>query len=405
MINSEKKQLMQEWKSSLVGLARRDEALAHATAQLREAETAVSDFDTELDAVKRRILEQQRQNETLMQMKDRVEAEVQWVDEQLRKLRHDRTAMQERFQVLQQSLQHSEQEETKLGIAGKRLNEEMKKVLTNIQLVTQARQKIEEDIAIAKSTRATVNKAMRNLSKTQTKVIRKVHEAERQEAEAENNLAKTRLEVLHMRSANASLSKRLEDLRAEIATAEKTVERYESEIRQRDDEIGKKMHRIDRLNKKFNALTAGREGDENLGPLESTIKHLQKEIADMDAQCTDMERHWLINQTKLVTITTETDKHVDISTDLKARITVLTQQQLRLARDIEQAELDVKNTNANTAALRKDTDKLNDLIARNANQRATLQQENQAYELDCTEVATRPMRSVLFRVATDFDSV
>ena len=45
-----------------------------------------------------------------------------------------------------------------------------------------------------------------------------------------------------------------------------TIEKYELEIRRRNDEIEKKTKEVDRLNRQYDRLTSNVE-DENLGPL------------------------------------------------------------------------------------------------------------------------------------------
>lgn len=389
LIQREKNQLMQEWNSSLEGLKRRDEALAQATMQLREAEAAVKDFDTQLDAVKRSTVKEQEYNETIVQAKDKAETKLKSVREQLAKLRQDLIAMRERSSVLQQSLQSTQQEDTKLLLTKKQLSDKMKHVLTDIQLVTQHRQKYEEAIAVSKSTRATVGKQMRDLSKQQSTVIRSIHESERKEAEAENTLARLRIEVLGVQTVIGRLREQLAERNNEVKATEETVNRYSTEIQQRQDQINRKERHVEQLNKDLtdlNARTSAGEDVENLGECEAKIKNLQKEIDTVDTQCGEMERRWLDSQRQLVNATHSIEKFVESSTESKARITVLTQQQLRLAREIEQATLDVKSTNANTAALRKDMDKLNALIAEFTNEAAELERENAVLEIKCKEV-------------------
>ena len=45
------------------------------------------------------------------------------------------------------------------------------------------------------------------------------------------------------------------------------IEKYDQEIRKRNDEAEKKMYVVDRLNRKFERLTADKNVDENHGPL------------------------------------------------------------------------------------------------------------------------------------------
>ena len=81
-INFEKKQLMQQWKSSLIGMQRRDEALQathDAAGKQKEAEMAVV---SEVEGYKKQIVKEQTKNESLTAVAERLEAERQFVEQQ-----------------------------------------------------------------------------------------------------------------------------------------------------------------------------------------------------------------------------------------------------------------------------------------------------------------------------------
>lgn len=64
----------------------------------------------------------------------------------------------------------------------------------------------------------------------------------------------------------------------ELKEHEKTIERFELEIKRRHDEIERKTGAMDLLNKEFEKLTAANKMSSNTGPLEQTINNLQSEI-------------------------------------------------------------------------------------------------------------------------------
>ena len=56
-IEYEKKQLYQNWKTSLIGLRRRDDALLIAKQNLEENQKSVRNFETEIEGYKRSVQE------------------------------------------------------------------------------------------------------------------------------------------------------------------------------------------------------------------------------------------------------------------------------------------------------------------------------------------------------------
>ena len=385
LIATEKRQLMIQWKSALNGLTRRDEALAHASQALSAAEMAVSDYDVEIESTRREIQQMQAKHESLVNIRDRLENEMQWVEENLTKIKSERDQLQERYTLLSKSLTQTDGEAKKLDAVTKQLNTDAEFLLQNIQVVTQERQKIEESIQSAQSMHSNVSKAVENLQKDQARVLARIHERENEASEVENEIARTKVDRLNASAYNDQLREQHGAVMKELHDKEAMIGKYQLEIRQRSDEIEKKMYRVDRLNKKYEKMTESAGGEENLGPLENTIKNLNKETELTLAECKDLERDWLKRQTELVTITADGDHIAEANNELQARVTILLQQQIRLTKDLRNLQTEVKVANHTSVELIKDVGKLNIMISSNHDQEGHLQHENWATEKSCVE--------------------
>ena len=71
-IRFEKKQLMQQWKSSLLGMQRRDEALQATQEALRKQKEITVSLNSEIIGYKKSILEQQKKSELLTARMEKV---------------------------------------------------------------------------------------------------------------------------------------------------------------------------------------------------------------------------------------------------------------------------------------------------------------------------------------------
>jgi len=385
LISSEKRQLMIQWKSALNGLSRRDEALAQATQALVAAETAVHDYDVEIDSTRREILQTQAKHETLVSIRDRLENELQWTEESLSKIKSERDQLQERYTLLSKSLNQTDGEAKKLDVLAKQLNTDAEFLLQNLQIVTQERQKIEESIQSAQSMHSNVGKAVENLLKDQAKVLERIHERENEASEIENDIARTKVDRLNASAYNDQLREQHHAVMKELHDKEAMIGKYQLEIRQRTDEIEKKMYRVDRLNKKYEKMVESAGGEENLGPMENTVRNLNKETDSTLGECKDLEREWLKRQTELVTVTAEGDQIAEANNELQARVTILLQQQIRLTKDLRNLQNEVKVANHTNMELTKDVGKLNIMISSNHDQEGHLQHENWATEKSCVE--------------------
>ena len=75
-ITFEKKQLLQQWKSSLIGMQRRDEALQSTNEALAKQVEATQAATAEVDGYKASVKKAQQMNEVLTGRKDRIEVRV-----------------------------------------------------------------------------------------------------------------------------------------------------------------------------------------------------------------------------------------------------------------------------------------------------------------------------------------
>lgn len=73
MIIAEKKQLMMKWRSTLTGISKRDDALIQIRATLSSAENAVNDTRVAMDTLRRDTVVEQKNNELLIGLRDRLE--------------------------------------------------------------------------------------------------------------------------------------------------------------------------------------------------------------------------------------------------------------------------------------------------------------------------------------------
>lgn len=385
LIEHEKKQLMTQWKAALAGLSRRDEALAQATQTLSNAEAAVHDYDVELETMKRNIQKEQSKNETLVNHKERIENELQWVEENLNKIRLEREQLHDRYTLLTKSLQQTDVESKKLENITKTLTTDSESLLQNLQIITRERQRIEEEIALETGSKSNINKATENLLKQQAKLLGSIHQLENEGIGVENEIARTRVDSLNAGMMNDQLKETLSVAAKEFTEKEALIEKYQVEIRQRHDEIEKKMYRVDRLNKKYDKMVEATGGEENLGPLENIVKNLMKEIDEIQGNNKELEREWLKKQTEMVSITSLSDEIHERNNELKARLTVLTQQQLRLVKDLNNLKHEVKNQYNSNSDMQKDIAKLNSLISANQQQEGALQNENYVLEMESVE--------------------
>merc|ERR1719327_1799325 len=82
-IEFEKKQLLQQWRSSLVGMQRRDEALQNVQQALKEQAEMELSVESEIRGLNNSIKSHQERNEQLTALKDRNDREMTHLNSQM----------------------------------------------------------------------------------------------------------------------------------------------------------------------------------------------------------------------------------------------------------------------------------------------------------------------------------
>ncbi|CAN0190282.1 unnamed protein product [Pylaiella littoralis] len=368
LIAFEKKQLLQQWKGALIGLARRDEALTAAKNALKEAQSAARDYDIEIEGLKRQTMKAQEEHEGLIAVRDRLESGRVFVEEQLAKTKAERDSLAERYAMLQRSLAQSEEDEEKLDVVGAQLRSQVDILSHQAQALTRERQKLEAEAANRKSHQSTMSKAVRNLVRKARGVVAQIHEIEMEEANLQNEEARVRVDSLNTEAHNLQLKGTMRRSEEELNSKDRLIEKYQTEIRQRGDEIEKKMYSVDRLNRQYEKLREAVEEPENVGPLESSVKSLQKEIAALGEENARMKHEWLADQTHLVSSAMETEKLREKNAELRARSSIVGQRKARLLQSVTSDLAESKRLKSAIEGMHMDMGRLNDLIGKSGRQ-------------------------------------
>ena len=114
-------------------------------------------------------------------------------------------------------------------------------------------------MALGRSTRHNVDKAVKNLAVAAGQMVQKIHEKENDAAAIENQVARARVDGLNARALIDQLKDHYDTVVKEMGEKEALIDKYKMEIQQRHDEIEKKVYRVDRLNKKYDKINFFRD--------------------------------------------------------------------------------------------------------------------------------------------------
>lgn len=363
-ITFEKQQLMQQWKAALVGINQRDVALQAIKEALRKQQEQSAGVEAEIEGYKAETRNAQLENERLYAEDNRLEVQITQVQQKINDAVDTREKLAERYALLKKSLEQTDLEAKRVNQEKKNLQDQVNSLQQNFLLVQQERHELEAGVALNANTQTTVSKAVSNLKKKAAAVSTRVHEKENEMASIENEVARMHVDALNTKAHNKILHEKLDSCNLSLKERDALIAKYEMEIRQRNDSVEKKMLTVDRLNRRLEQLT-GKNEDINHGPLEATIKSLEKSISSTNADSVDIQREWLKSQTNLVDLTTSIEKLRSYKHRCNGKMTVYSQKKLRSLANVRSVQKDLAGLDRGIQGMHTEMDKLNGLIAKN----------------------------------------
>jgi len=387
LITFEKKQLMQQWKASIINLRKRDEAVAATAKQLQETKSKIGEVEAEITGTERDKGKAHETHEAQEESIGKLLSEDATITTAIQQTDMEREQGAERYNMIQKSMEQTDEEEKKTNAQGKNIGTQLDTVVQNIQVVTKERQKLEKDILSQQGEQLTVSKSVKKSRKVTQQHLQTAHEKEREAAQLDYEVSLIRVDILNTDAHNTQLKEVLDKHTEDLKEKDKLIEKYQLEIRQRSDEIEKKMYRVDRLNRKYEQLVkaAGGSADkeaEMMGPLEMMIRRHKTDVEKTNEECTELQRKWLEDQTALVEVVSETEDNVESNSEMQARSAILAEQKQRLSNEEINHAAEVKRLKHLVEVLHNDKQRMNELIASNKKLEGDLENTNGVMQLE-----------------------
>lgn len=381
-ISFEKKHLVQQWKSSLVGMARRDEALQKANEQIAATIEGIQALEAEILGYKKETKLVQDKNEKLTSVQDKLDHDLQVAVKESEKIAQKNARFAQQHQMIRQAL---ERKDAELALEKKKARQMEDQVRVGQKAVQELQNKIhvmELQTDGIKSQQKVLQEGTENTLKDTMTVFEQIQEKEQEVVQFENEWARVRVDALNTQAHNDGLRQTLAALDAELKEKTELSDRYEVEIRKRNNEIEKKQADVDRLNRRYDGLVAAQEAPESTGPLEATIYNLNKSIAAKTAENTELQKMWITLQTELVSIVSASNEKTERLQELHSTNAILFQKKVRQEATLEGHKKEITELEGGIRKLHQDMKRLNELLAKNRDLQSKLTDENFNMETD-----------------------
>ena len=374
-IQFEKRQLLNQWKSSLIGLQRRDDMVLQIEKGIEKNKETLSSMASEIAGFRRSLRRAQDEGETLTGVLHKLENDIDFVKRQISNMQEQQDKLKETYSMYMKSLSQAEQEMNQLQQERIAVQLEINAIQKSSAQTSQFIHKVEHEIDQKIHAQLSIEKGTQGIKRDGAKLRSLIHEKESLYANVQNEISNIQMESLNINGRISNMNDTLKRIDKEMEEKNQLIENYEQDIRRRNDEVSKKASEMDLINKKYDQLTGGNE-EEHMGPLEATIHNLIKSIQLKEQESSQLQQFWLRAQNELVSLSRQAMEINEETQGLKMRLTVLNRKKMVVNTAFETEEKQIREHQRNIRKLQNDMYKINTLLSKHANMYSQLEETN-----------------------------
>jgi len=359
-----KRNLMKDWDKSLISMKTRDKALQVVRDNIKEQEGEKLKYSSQITRYNEMIQNEIFQNNTLnfeirkSQMKQKV------IDNQIKEHTILNKHLEEKTSFLIMSINKTKDEINALNLKENGLRNDIELIEKNkLKLMDESRQLNEKNVGII-SSKETHEKQKENLMKSNLKLLKDIFDIQVEVDAKVNEMARVEIDRLNVEMQNEALKKKLKLMNKEITKLELDYTKQEITIKKNHENLEKKQLTVDHLNKKFGEITKNK-GSEDEGLFEVKIKELQSEIKNLNKQIQESEQDWIVKKTNLVNKEGILNEINEDCVNKRSKKMILENKKMRLNKNYEQHEKEIREIEISLKNLRYDMNKYNGQLSKN----------------------------------------
>jgi len=380
-IQYEKRQLLHQWKSSLIGLERRESVLDKIRNDIQNCNNQLVNKQGEINGYKITLRKAAEESEALTLLMNKLEGEVNMLKRQTSLVNDSKDKLKESYSLFSKSLSQTEAELTQVMSERQILQLENNALDKSTIQTINATQKIQTEISQHLQSQTSIEKGAQGTRRDAHKLYSIVHEKESMIVQAQNEITGVKFESLNVGLRISNLREVIRKLDARLVEQNSSIEKYELEIRRRNEELGKKQAEMDSLNKKYDLLT-GKSSDDSMGPLEATIYNVTKSIESKEKESQALAQFWIRAQNELVSLNKRSSEMAESTQDSKMRLTILNRKKMTVNSMFETQEKEIRDHKRNIRKLQNDMIKINGMLTGQASAQTQLEENNLTLEIE-----------------------
>lgn len=143
-LSFEKKQLVQQWNSSVLALGRRDQALAAASKALRKVKDSTKDHGLEYVNLKKNVYTFETEKEGKVFDRDKITNELILTDQVIAKIQSEQEGIAEKYELLSKTISNTQDQEINVEREANKHSSQISALSKKIEAISRDRRELEE---------------------------------------------------------------------------------------------------------------------------------------------------------------------------------------------------------------------------------------------------------------------
>ncbi|TNJ28583.1 Coiled-coil protein [Giardia muris] len=352
-------------------------------------EDQLSELDAERAAYRAKLLncrrDIQKVHDEILTISDRTRARDAARQVSLTKIAQIRekqlVQLQSKYSALEASLEEA-------GLTLKSLEKTISQVVketTDLSLKNDAKQQqiidLENRVLIENAEQTSSNRQVQSLNAQLRNLKKDIERYDRDISKLCNEYSKRELDATTAETALESLQNARQALQAELSEKDALVTSYETQINKNNNSIEQRSSAITRLNRKLEEHQRSNP-ESDMGPLETTLTNISKEIAKAIKDVKTSQAQWLRAQTELVMCQKRREEEYELLNTKEDQRDVLLRKLREEEYKVESTELKIKAIQREIDHTHADISRLNAELGDAIQQEEKLNSENFVNEAD-----------------------
>ncbi|CAI9742972.1 Hypothetical predicted protein [Octopus vulgaris] len=330
---------------------------------LQDAELQLSMMVLKSDmyGYKKSTMQEQQENEKLTQLLNKGQRDVDMIREQLNNTVQKYEELKMQYSTYGQLLKETEENLLKTNAHKTFMQDMLVKMRKEFENQVNRTRVLEGEIMNKINTQLMMEKSAKYVNKLTSQNRLVIEKLMASKICLENDYSRILLSMTSLKSQKKHFEVLLAEYEIEITNKNKIIDQCDVEIVRRSILVNRKQNLVDTCQKRLEQLI-NKAGGIELGPLDSTIRSLQKSIDEIDHSINTMQQLWLQKQRGLVDVLKEREDQMEKMDSSKKELIIHTQKKIRTEQKLLRQDCVKADLNRSIKHCLNDILKLNDMI-------------------------------------------